>query len=161
MRVLLATPDDETLALMQVLLEAALQLVPLTVEVHTGRTPEQLLERARLDLDDIVLLDWPLAGADSPDLVRTVFQINPRLRVIALLPDHPRQYRQCLWEAGACSSIPKERLDQEWISSALCLMNRAMQREARLLELRTENREPRTENGESRITYHASPIYSE
>jgi DNA-binding NarL/FixJ family response regulator len=134
MRVLLATPSDETLALMQVLLEAALQLVPLTLDLHTARTPDQLLQRARLDLDDIVLLDWPLAGAGSPDLVRTVFQVNSRLRVIALLPDHPRQYRQCLWEAGVCSSIPKERLDQEWISSALCLMNWAMQREAKLLE---------------------------
>jgi DNA-binding NarL/FixJ family response regulator len=139
MRVLLATPDDETLALMQALLEAALQLVPLTIKVHSARTPEDLLQRARLDLDDIVLLDWPLAGAESPDLVRAVFQVNPRLRVIALLPDHPRQYRQCLWEAGACSSIPKERLDQEWISSALCLMNRAMQREARLVKPRTAN----------------------
>jgi DNA-binding NarL/FixJ family response regulator len=139
MRVLLATPDDETLALMQALLEAALQLVPLTIKVHSARTPEDLLQRARLDLDDIVLLDWPLAGAESPDLVRAVFQVNPRMRVIALLPDHPRQYRQCLWEAGACSSIPKERLDQEWISSALCLMNRAMQREARLVKPRTAN----------------------
>jgi hypothetical protein len=80
------------------------------------------------------LLDWPLAGSGSPDLVRAVFRVNPRLRVIALLPNHPRQYRQCLWKAGACSSIPKERLDQEWISSALCLINRAMQREAKLLE---------------------------
>ena len=140
MRVLLATADDETLALLEVLLQAALQLVPLTIDLHIARTPEQLLERARLDMDDIVLLDWLLVGAGSPDLVRTVFQINPRLCVIALLPDHPRQYRQCLWEAGACSSIPKERLDQEWISSALCLMNRAMQREARLSELRTEDR---------------------
>ena len=133
MRVLLATPDDETLVLMDELLDAALQFVPLTIDVDTVRTPEALLQRARQDLDDVILLDWPLAGAEAPDLVRAIFQINPRLRVIALLPDHPRQYRQCLWEAGACSSIPKERLDQEWISSALCLMSRAMQREANLL----------------------------
>jgi DNA-binding NarL/FixJ family response regulator len=135
LRVLLATPDDETLTLMQALLDAALQLVPLTIEIHTARAPEELLRRARLALDDVVLLDWPLSGAESPDLVRAIFCANPHLRVIALLPDRPRQYRQCLWEAGACSSIPKERLDQEWISSALCLMSRAMQREARLQEL--------------------------
>jgi hypothetical protein len=46
MRVLLATPDDETLALMQALLEAALQLVPLTLDVQSARTPEELLQRA-------------------------------------------------------------------------------------------------------------------
>ena len=132
MRVLLATPDDETLTLMQSLLAAALQLVPLTITIQAVRTPEDLLRRAHLALDDVVLLDWPLAGPDSPDLVRALFQANQRLRVIALLPGQPRQYRQCLWDAGACSSIPKERLDQEWISSALCLMSRALGREQRL-----------------------------
>jgi DNA-binding NarL/FixJ family response regulator len=135
MRVLLATSDDETLSLMRSLLEAALQLIPLTLDVHTARTPEELLARTREDRDDVILLDWPLCGAESPDLVRQIFRVNPRVRVIGLLPDHPRQYRHCLWQAGACSSIPKERLDQEWISSALCLVNRAIQREARLQEL--------------------------
>jgi len=132
MRVLLATPDDETLTLMQSLLAAALQLVPLTITTQAVRTPEDLIQRARLALDDVVLLDWPFAGPDSPDLVRALFQANQHLRVIALLPGQPRQYRQRLWEAGVCSSIPKERLDQEWISSALCLMSRAIEREQRL-----------------------------
>lgn len=135
MRVLLATPDDETLTLMQSLLAAALQLVPLTITVQAVRAPEELIARARQALDDVVLLDWPLAGPDSPDLVRLLFQANPHLRVIALLPGQPRQYRKCLWDAGACSSIPKERLDQEWISSALCLMSRAIEREQRLCEM--------------------------
>lgn len=134
MRVLLATPDDETLALMQSLLAAALQLVPLAISTQAVRAPEDLVQRARMALDDVVLLDWPLAGPDSPDLVRALFQANQNLRIIALLPGQPRQYRQCLWDAGACSSIPKERLDQEWISSALCLMSRAIERERRLCE---------------------------
>ena len=132
MRVLLAIPDDDTLNLMQALLDAALHLVSLELEVSAVRDPTELLSRARLGLDDVVLLDWPLAGQASPELVRAMLRFNPRLRVIALLPDQPRQYRECLGMAGACSSIPKEHLDQEWISSALCLLSRALDREERL-----------------------------
>jgi len=53
--------------------------------------------------------------------------------VVALLPLGYRQYRQRVWQAGACNSIPKEHMDQEWLSSILCVMHRAMQREARLI----------------------------
>jgi hypothetical protein len=49
-----------------------------------------------------------------------------------IAPLHLRQYRQCLWEAGACVGLPKEYLDQEWLLSMLCLINRAMGREERL-----------------------------
>lgn len=133
MRVLLAIPDDDTLNLIRALLDAALQLVSLQLEVGAARDPAELLGRAALGLDDVVLLDWPLAGEASPELVRAMLRLNPRLRVIALLPDQPRQYRECLGLAGACSSIPKEHLDQEWISSALCLLSRALECEERLL----------------------------
>ncbi len=51
---------------------------------------------------------------------------------MTLLPLQLRQYRQCIWDAGSCSSVPKEHMDQEWLSSVLCLMHRAMAREARL-----------------------------
>jgi hypothetical protein len=54
------------------------------------------------------------------------------MRIVALLPESYRQYRQRVWEAGACSSIPQEHMDQEWLSSILCVMKRAMQREAAL-----------------------------
>jgi CheY-like chemotaxis protein len=131
-RLLLATPDTHTDALIHELLGAALQLVPLDVTLQTVTDRGALLERAVGNCDDVVLLDWSLAGAQSPDLVRELLALNGHLRIIALLPLHLRQYRQIIWEAGACSSIPLERLDQEWLSSALCLMNRAMQREARV-----------------------------
>ena len=49
------------------------------------------------------------------------------------MPLDLRQYRACLWEAGACVGLPKEHLDQEWLLSLLCLINRAMEREERLL----------------------------
>jgi hypothetical protein len=131
-RLLLATPDAHTDVLIHELLAAALQLVPLDVTLQTVADRGALFERAVGNCDDVVLLDWSLAGAGSPDLVRELLALNSHLRIISLLPLHLRQYRQIIWEAGACSSIPLERLDQEWLSSALCLMNRAMQREARV-----------------------------
>jgi len=33
---------------------------------------------------------------------------------------------------GACNSIPKEHMEQEWFSSIICVMHRAMEREERL-----------------------------
>ncbi|NJN18516.1 MAG: response regulator transcription factor [Oscillochloris sp.] len=130
MRLLLATPDPATLELLRSLLAAALELVPLQVSADSTNNVETLLQRVALHEDDVILLDWQLAGAESPNLVRAVFAKYPRARVVALLPDRLRQYRQRIWEAGACSSIPMERLDQEWLSSALCIMSRAMAREA-------------------------------
>jgi hypothetical protein len=84
--------------------------------------------------DDIILLDWQLAGPQTPALVRDMLVRDPLLRVVTLLPEHQRQYRQLVWDAGACNGIPKEHIDQEWLSTVLCLMHRAMQREARFLE---------------------------
>jgi CheY-like chemotaxis protein len=134
MRILLATPDSDTLDLMSSLLDVALGLVPL--DVCTVHIAEQntLQQQTTLQHDDVILLDWQLAGADTPDFVRQIFAIQPLIRVIALLPDHLRQYRQRIWEAGACCSIPLERIDQEWLSSALCIMSRAIDREARLAD---------------------------
>jgi len=43
------------------------------------------------------------------------------------------QYRRQVWCAGACNGIPKEYMDQEWFSTVLCIMHRAMEREAKLL----------------------------
>lgn len=130
MRLLLATPNSAMLELMHSLLDAAMSLVPLDVSAEAVTDQEALLQRAALHSDDVILLDWQLAGAGSPDLVRAIFKANPRARVMALLPDQLRQYRQRIWDAGACSSIPTERLDPEWLSSALCIMSRAMAREA-------------------------------
>ena len=130
MRLLMATPDSEMLDLMRSLLAAALELVPLEVSAGAVADQEALLRRAALHSDDVILLDWQLAGGGSPEPVRSIFAVNPRARVVALLPDQLRQYRQRIWDAGACSSIPTERLDQEWLSSALCIMSRAMAREA-------------------------------
>ena len=132
-RVLVVAPDAESHALMQSLLQASLQLVPLKIDVNQAWSRSDLMRRARANLDDLVFLDWQSAEGDTPDTVREILEVNPRLRVIVLLPLQLRQYRHCLWEAGVCSSIPKESLDAEWLSSALCLINRAMERERKLV----------------------------
>jgi DNA-binding NarL/FixJ family response regulator len=134
MRLLFAAPDDWSLNLMYATLDPALCLTPLDVCVAEARTRARLLARVDNHLDDIILLDWGLADADTPALVREVLSRNSLLRVVVLLPEHQRQYRQLVWEAGACNGIPKEYMDQEWLSTVLCIMYRAMQREARFLE---------------------------
>lgn len=133
MRLLFATPDDGSLNLMYAILESALCLTPLDVRVAEARTRAELIARVDADQDDIILLDWQIVGSETPDLVRNILRRNPLLRVVALLPEHHRQYRQQVWDAGACNGIPKEHMDQEWLSTVLCIMHRAMQREAKLL----------------------------
>jgi DNA-binding NarL/FixJ family response regulator len=131
-RLLLATAEPECRTTMRALLDAALLLVPLPLELQEVDSAEELHRRVGGDLDDVILLDWSLAGAETPALVRDILQHNRRLRIVTLLPLQLRQYRQCIWEAGACVSIPKEHLDQEWLSGILCIIRRAMEREARL-----------------------------
>ena len=133
MRLLFAAPDDESLHLMHATLDSALCLTPLDVYVVEARTLETLLARVDTYQDDIIILDWQIVGPKTPDLVRIILQRNSLLRVVVLLPEHHRQYRQQVWDAGACNGIPKEHIDQEWLSTVLCIMHRAMQREAKFL----------------------------
>ncbi len=114
------------------MLASALELTPLNVAVAHVTTKDALLARADADADDVVVLDWLLADAETPALVAALGAHNPRLRIVAVLPLSYRQYRRQVWQAGACSSIAKENMEQEWFSSVLCIMHRAMQREARL-----------------------------
>lgn len=131
MNALLAVPSQDALELMHSLLKNALSLVCLDVSADFVRTKQELMLRVDEDVDDVIFLDWQLVEADTPALVTEILQRNPKLRVIVLLPMHLRQYRQMVWDAGACNSMPKEHMDQEWLSSVLCLIQRAMQREER------------------------------
>ena len=131
-RLLFATPDPESQALLDSLLASALELTPLNVTVNYAATQEALLARANAGADDVVVLDWLMAKSEMAALVATLLATNPQVRVVALLPESYRQYRKEVWQAGACSSIAKENMEQEWFSSVLCIMHRAMQREARL-----------------------------
>jgi DNA-binding NarL/FixJ family response regulator len=133
MRLLFAIPDDQSLALMHSILTSALELNPLAVETAAVANYADLMQRAVADADDIILLDWNIAGPDTSNLVEEILALNPRLRVVALLPMTLHQYRRQVWCAGACNGIPKEHMDQEWLSTVLCIMHRAMEREAKLL----------------------------
>jgi DNA-binding NarL/FixJ family response regulator len=132
LRLLFATPEAEFLKLLDSIVHSARELAPIQMAAAAVTARQALFQRVDAGLDDVVVLDWSLAGAATPDLVRELLQRNPQLRVVALLPETQRQYRQQVWSAGACSSIPKEHIDQEWLSSILCVMHRAMEREARL-----------------------------
>lgn len=131
-RLLFATPEASFRKLLDSVIETALDLTPLQVTTAAVATRQSLFDRVDAGQDDVVVLDWSLAGPGTPDLVREILQRNPQMRVVALLPETQRQYRQQVWAAGACSSIPKEHIDQEWLSSILCVMHRAMERELRL-----------------------------
>jgi len=116
------------------ILDSALCLTPLTVSFTETRTLSELCARVEEKLDDVIFLDWDMVEADTPQLVKDMLAANPLLRVVVLLPQSSRQYRKLVWEAGACNGIPKEFMDQEWLSTVLCIMHRAIERESKYLE---------------------------
>lgn len=131
-RLLIATPDDASLALLQSVVTATRDLTCFAITPATAQSEQEIFRHVDAALEDVILLDWEMTQAATADLVRTILAHNPQMRIVVLLPSHQRQYRQLVWAAGACNSIPKEYVEQEWLSSILCVMVRAMQREARL-----------------------------
>lgn len=131
-RLLIATPDDASRSLLRSVVNATRDLTCFAITVAEAPSYQVLIQRVDRASDDVILLDWEMTQAATADLVREILTHNPRMRIVVLLPSHQRQYRQLVWEAGACNSIPKEYMEQEWLSSILCVMVRAMQREARL-----------------------------
>ena len=130
-RLLIAAPDAESVDLYQTLVRSALRLLPLDINAAYAASRDELIERVGAHQSDVVLLDWEIAGPATPDFLHTLIGLHPGLRTIVVMPLQLRQYRQCLWEAGVCVGLPKEHLDQEWLLSMLCLITRAMEREAR------------------------------
>jgi DNA-binding NarL/FixJ family response regulator len=133
LRLLLAIPKAEELTLVHSILDSALDLTCLDVAADEAKNEEALQSTLAEKRHDIVILDWDLAEAETPALVRAMLRHNPQLRIVVLLPLSYRQYRQMVWDAGACNGIPREHMDQEWLSTVLCLMHRAMEREKRIL----------------------------
>jgi DNA-binding NarL/FixJ family response regulator len=126
-RVLFASSPQLSPELQQMLRSSSQSLVCFPVTFAAVASLDELWLRVESSDDDVVLLDWRLAEAATPDLVRRLLVRNAQLHIIVLLPQSLRQYRQSVWEAGACSSIPLENIDQEWLSSILCVMQRAME----------------------------------
>jgi DNA-binding NarL/FixJ family response regulator len=134
-RMLLAIPATEEMALIHSILDSALDLTCLDVTTAEVHNRDGLMARISADQDDVVLLDWDIAHEQTPDLVREILALNRRLRIVVLLPLSHRQYRQSVWDAGACNGIPRDHMDQEWLSTVLCLMQRAIERERRILTI--------------------------
>ena len=133
LRLLLAIPQSEELALVHSILDSALDLTCLDVAADEVTDVANLCAVVAEERHDIILLDWDMAQSETPALVSEILRQNPQMRVVVLLPLSYRQYRQMVWDAGACNGIPREHMDQEWISTVLCLMHRAMEREKRIL----------------------------
>lgn len=131
-RLLIATPDQRALALLQSVVNATRDLTCFTVTDTAVVAYEALMQQVDAAAVDVILLDWEMAKTATADLVREILSHNPRMHTVVLLPSRQRQYRQLVWEAGACNSIPKEYVEQEWLASMLCVMVRAMQQETRL-----------------------------
>ena len=134
MHLLFAVPEPGSLELMHSVLSSALCLTPVDVSFSEVRTLSELNARVEQRLDDVILLDWDLVQSDTPKLVKDILTENPQLRLVVLLPESSRQYRRLVWEAGACNGIPKEFMDQEWLSTVLCIMHRAIEREAKICQ---------------------------
>jgi DNA-binding NarL/FixJ family response regulator len=133
LRVLLAIASPLFRQTMQRVAQAALDLLPWPVTVETVEAPSELEERAGRDPRTLLLLDWEWAKEETPDLLSRMFDRNPQMRVVVLLPPGaPKAYRSALWAAGACASTPRDRLDEEWMVTILCLVRRAMEREGLL-----------------------------
>lgn len=133
LRLLLAIPQAEELALVHSILDSALDLTCLDVAADEATNVAMLHTIVAEDRHDIIMLDWDMVEAETPALVSEILRKNPQMRVVVLLPLSYRQYRQMVWDAGACNGIPREHMDQEWLSTVLCLMHRAMERERRIL----------------------------
>ncbi len=132
-RLLFVSPDDASLDLLQSIHDSAIDLMCFTTSTATVKSRDELCCTGRTEVWTMsILIDWPMAEAETPHLVEELLEMNPTLRVVVLLPMNYRQYRQQVWDAGACNSIPKELMEQEWFSSIICVMHRAMEREVRL-----------------------------
>lgn len=130
-RILLAAGHDDYRRSLRELIEAARALLPVPLEVDEAASVEGARERLASAATDALLVDWSLAGADTLAAVRGLLAEHPDLRVLVLIPDVRRQYREAAWSVGACACVPRERIDPEWLQAMLCVMSRAKEREAR------------------------------
>lgn len=131
-RLLLAEKDPEFRRTLLELSQAVVDLLPIDLSVREAGSMAQTREEVTGWQADGVLLDWNIAVHGTTGFIEELQVLSPGLRVLAMLPSHAGAYRRAVWTAGACGSIPRDRLDPEWLATAVCIMTRAMQREARL-----------------------------
>lgn len=133
LRVLLAISSPVFRQTMRRIADLAAELLPWPVEIDEAVDPQQLNEKLVVSPTTLLLLDWEWGGEGIIRLIPRLFEQNPSIRVVVLLPPAaPKAYRTAVWEAGACASTPRDRLDEEWLVTILCLVHRAMEREGLL-----------------------------
>ncbi|MDR7554614.1 MAG: hypothetical protein QN157_03315 [Armatimonadota bacterium] len=128
-RLLIAEPHPELQQTVAEVVAAARSLLPLDLEVADAATPAEVRARVATWRPHAVLLDWDIAVDATPRFVDEMCHHTPDLRVLVLLPASESQYRAAVWDAGACAGIPRDRMDGEWLATAVCLVRRAMERE--------------------------------
>ncbi|GBD10215.1 hypothetical protein HRbin22_02482 [Candidatus Thermoflexus japonica] len=130
LRMLLAIASPVFLQTIRRIADLAAQLLPWPVEIDEAVDSHQLEKKLTGHPATLLLLDWDWGRESIISLIPRLFEWNPSARVVVLLPPGaPKAYRVALWEAGACVSTPRDRLDEEWLATVLCLVRRAMERE--------------------------------
>jgi DNA-binding NarL/FixJ family response regulator len=131
-RILIAAGNPDYLASLRQLTEAARAFLPIHLEVVEARTLDETRRRLADATPDALMADWSLVPEQTLAAIKALVAEQPELRVLLLLPDVRREYREAAWSAGACACVPRDRIDPEWLQAMLCVMNRAKEREARL-----------------------------
>lgn len=131
-RLLIAEPHVEFRQTVREVVEAARRLLPVELEVVEASTPAETQARLAAGQPHALLLDWDIAAEATPLFLGEMQRTTPDLRVLVMLPGGSAQYRAAIWTAGACAGIPRDRMDGEWLATAICIMRRAMERETRL-----------------------------
>ncbi|MDR7482309.1 MAG: hypothetical protein QN183_10550 [Armatimonadota bacterium] len=131
-RLLIAEPHVEFRQTVREVVEATRPLLPVDLEVAEAATLADTHARLAGWRPHALLLDWDIAADATPLLLNALQHDTPGLRVLVMLPGGAPQYRAAVWTAGACAGIPRDRLDGEWLATAVCLVRRAMEREAHL-----------------------------
>jgi CheY-like chemotaxis protein len=131
-RILVAAGNTEFRKTLRELTDATRLLLPIGLEVEEVASIAEARERLVTWSPDALMLDWHLVPTSTLETVRSLVAEHPDLRVLVLIPDVRREYREAAWAVGACACVPRDRIDPEWLQAMVCVMNRAKEREARI-----------------------------
>jgi len=120
--VVIGSADPDLGAQLATIVDAGRGALSCEVAVHRAQTTDQLLARAGSFRDAIFLLDWALAGDDTPALIADALAAEPGRRVIVIPPWDRESCQRLAWAAGACCAIPRAQLTPRWLASVLTLV---------------------------------------
>lgn len=73
-------------------------------EAHNG---EEAVEKCRILRPDLVLVDVSLPGISGLDAARLIRQCEPKVKIVLLLEEDNREYREAAKASGANASLAK------------------------------------------------------